>query len=70
MMNKEMRKGINEKLPESQIYKCIHITDEQYMIKCIGEERNAKVRAEIREKEINDAYSDLLDELNIKRCGG
>jgi len=45
------------------------ITDEQYMIKCIGEERNAKVRAEIREKEINDAYSDLLDELNIKRCG-
>jgi len=45
------------------------ITDEQYMIKCIGEERNAKVREEIQQKEINEAYSDLLDELNIKRCG-
>ena len=45
------------------------ITDEQYMIKCIGEERNAKVREGLRKKEINEAYSDLLDELEIKRCG-
>lgn len=46
------------------------ITDEQYLIKCIGEERNAKVRAKIRQQEINEAYSDLLDELGIEVING
>jgi len=43
--------------------------DGQWMIKCMGEERNAEVRAVLRQREIEKAYSDLLDELKIKRYG-